>query len=147
VPTRGYREVNVPVQLEYREHGVILWHWGVVTGDEVIPANREIYRHVFADAFRFQLIDLAHVTDWRLTAEDMRTLALDDADLTGPHPQVAAVVATSDYLYGMCRMWNMMAETDSFRTYVVRSVDEALELFREHDIELERPVFPGADAD
>ncbi|MCW8825708.1 MAG: hypothetical protein OQK78_04715 [Gammaproteobacteria bacterium] len=135
----------MPLKNEYLKTGIIIWHWGVVTGDELISSNREIYNHKFENGCKFQLAELSKVTDFSLTTKDIKALANMDQSLTTEQPQVGVVVAQSDYIFGMSRMWSMLAETETFKTHVVRTIDDALDYLRENGIDIEKPEFPQAE--
>ncbi len=130
----------MPIRHQFFRNGVLIWNWGVITGEEVIPANREIYEHQFDAPFEFQLCDMSEVTDMLLTSDDIRTIAEDDARNTINQAQVSIIVAPTDFVYGMCRMWGFQAETETFATYVVRTKKEAFEILSKNNIHLAQAV-------
>ena len=130
----------MPIRHKFYSNGVLIWNWGIITGDEIIPANRKIYEHNFEDDFEFQLCDLSGVTDMQLTPDDIKTIASDDIHGTANLNQVSVIVARTDYIYGMCRMWDMLAGNESFRAYVIRAKEEALEILSKSHIHLNRNI-------
>lgn len=118
----------MPARLEFRSEGVFIWNYGVVTGREILASNRAIYEHAFNGEFLYQIAMNGRVDDFAAEPDDMRKLAEMDRAMIGHAAQIGIVVAESDYLFGMCRMWNQQAETDSFHATVVRTVDEAIKL-------------------
>lgn len=136
----------MPLKNEYLETGVIVWHWGVVTGEELFYSNRAIYEHTFVGKFMFQLLDLTRVTDLRVTTQDIESLARMDTALTAEYPQVGVIVAEDDFIFGMGRMWNSQAESDSFETAVVRTMGEAIEFLQKKEIDIEEPIFQDGES-
>ena len=128
----------MPSLLEFRTQGVFIWNDGVVTGREILASNRAMYTHDFNGEFVYQVAMNSRVEEFTAEPDDMRKLADMDRQFVGLAPLIGVVVAESDYLFGMCRMWNQQAETDSFHATVVRRVDEAKELL------LERGIDPGS---
>ncbi len=125
----------MPAQLEFRTEGVFIWNYGVVTGREMLAANRAIYNHEFDGDFVYQIAMNGRVEDFAAEPDDMRKLAEMDRDLVGQSPQIGIVIAESDYLFGMCRMWNQQAETESFDAAVVRRVEDAQKLLQARNID------------
>ena len=122
------------IRSDYRDNGVILWHSGVVTGEELIAVNQAIYQHVFNDGLSFQLMDLSEVETFAVTQEHMRILAQMDKSHINTQKQYACVVAATDLLFAMSRSWNQQSESDNFETNVVRTMAEALAWFAQKGI-------------
>lgn len=119
---------------EFRSNGVIIWHSGVITGNDLIQANKEIYSHKYDDVFEFQLADLSNVEEFDVSMEDMRILAKMDYEIKIDTKQFACAVAPSDLLFGMSRSWNIQSEKDDFENNVVRRMDEAIAWFKSKGI-------------
>ena len=93
--------------------------------------------HAYPRGRRFALIDLSGVTDFALSAAEIRAVA-ERAGAFGPAaeapaaeapagvPLEIAVVATQDVGYGLARMWETLAERRPVRTAVFRSRGMAL---------------------
>jgi len=126
----------MPVKTEYRKNGVILWHEDIVTGEQLIAVNKEIYSHEFQEDFQFQLLVLTDVTEFNVSSRDMKTLADMDTKAERDCKQYAYVVARDDFLFGMSRMWNIQADEENFESRVVREMDEALSWLNSKGIEV-----------
>jgi len=126
----------MPVKTEYRKNGVILWHEDIVTGEQLIAVNKEIYSHEFQEDFQFQLLVLTDVTEFNVSSRDMKTLADMDTKAERDCKQYACVVARDDFLFGMSRMWNIQADEENFESRVVREIDEALSWLNSKGIEV-----------
>lgn len=132
----------MPSQLEYRDNGVIFWNYGVLTAREILASNKAIYAHDFGDSYVYQIAVNNRITEFSASPADMRDLAAMDQSLAGAAPQIGIAVAGSDYLYGMLRMWNQQAETDTFETTVVRSVEEAQAVLLERGVNVGALEYP-----
>ncbi|MDH5571395.1 MAG: hypothetical protein OEY89_06490 [Gammaproteobacteria bacterium] len=126
----------MPITLDFRDNGVIIWERGVITDDQFLNAEYEIYDHKFKGDFQYQLAVMSEVTDFHVSSETMLKVAEIDKNHPNKCKQYAVVVAASDKIFGMCRQWNMNSEDDLFITNVVRNLDDALSWFRKHDIEI-----------
>ncbi|MFC1542492.1 hypothetical protein ACFL4M_01210 [Pseudomonadota bacterium] len=117
------------IELEFKSNGVIIWHSGVVTGEDLILANKDVYSYKYDEGLLFQLADLSDVEDFDVSSNDMATLAAMDKQFIKGIKQFGCTVAPTDVLFGFSRQWNMQAEKDVFHTNVVRSMDEAITWF------------------
>ena len=136
----------MPVKNDFLETGVIVWHWAVVTGEELLQSNNAIYEHKFEDKFKFQLLDTTRITELKVTTKEIERLAKTDAAMTVDQPQVAVIVAETDFIYGMGRMWTALAESDTFETAVVRTMGEAIEYLQKKGIHIEEPFFRAEES-
>ena len=96
----------MPSLLDFRTEGVFIFNYGVVTGREILASNRAIYNHQFTGDFVYQVAMNGRVEEFTAEPEDMRKLAEMDRAFVGHSPLLGVVVAESDYLFGMCRMWH-----------------------------------------
>jgi hypothetical protein len=76
----------------------VTWNfWGVVSGDELVEANQEVYAQEQFRQVRFQIVDLTQVERFDVSPADMRTLARNDHVASRLNPSVrVAVVATDE---------------------------------------------------
>ncbi|NWF36919.1 hypothetical protein [Mariprofundus sp. KV] len=119
----------MPIVPEYKPNGVIVWHSGIVTGDEFFSANGQVYSHKYDEGLLFQLLEFSNVEEVKLSSHEIKSLANMDKNRVKETEQFACVVAPTDTLYGFSRQWNIQAENDAFHTNVVRSMDEAITWF------------------
>jgi len=126
----------LPIETEFRTNGVILWHSGVITGQEVIETNDAIYKHQYEGRLLFQLADLSDVEEFNVSSNDMKHIAdMDRLYKEAIHNiQYCCVVAPSDALYARSRQWNIQAQEDDFHANVVRSMDKAIAWFKSKGI-------------
>jgi hypothetical protein len=112
---------------------------GLLTGREIIESKTAL----LAEGARLHevnqsLVDLVAVSVLQMTTEEVRTLAGVDRQLASFIPVVViAVVAPSDHVFGVARMWEVMAQSPGWRTAVFRTRPEA-------DAWLRAPLSPGS---
>jgi hypothetical protein len=80
------------------------------------------------------IADFSTVTSVEITSEAVQELAHSPMILADPTPR--ALIAVSDYLYGMARMFQMLSEKREMM-YVVRSMSEALKVLGLSDLHFE----------
>lgn len=122
------------IECEFRSNGVIIWHRGIITGNDLIQSNKDIYSHKYDEGLEFQLADLTEVEKFDVSSEYMRKLAKMDLSAKKDKKQFACVVAPTDLLFGMARSWNIQSEKDDFENNVVRSMGEAIAWFKSKGI-------------
>ena len=70
--------------------------------------------------------DLAGVTDLQVSVEEIRKLSIAEVRTAPLIPHLAmAVVAPSDFIFGMARMWQVFARETGWNLGVFRSRSEA----------------------
>jgi hypothetical protein len=92
--------------------------WGAVTDHEVLDHNRMLRADRAFDSHYRQLVDMTGVTELRITTDLINETARDQFFEAGTR---RAIVASSDAVFGMARMFALRAE----------SVGQTIEVFRE----------------
>jgi len=72
------------------------------------------------------IIDFSDVTSFDVSQGTMRHLASMAPILPDPHPR--CIVAPSDFLYGMMRMFQMLSRKGREQLHIVRTMTEAYEV-------------------
>ncbi len=124
------------ITCEFKPNGVLVWHKGIISGNDFFQANHDIHSHEYHDGFQFQLIDLTEVDKLNVTAEEIRKLAKMDQNSRKFKKRFACVVAPTDHLFAMSRVWNMQSEGDYFETNVVHTMRDAIEWFESKGIRI-----------
>jgi hypothetical protein len=108
--------------------GVLHVGTGVLTGAEILAGARAAHSAPGrVGKFTHGLTDLSGVTELRLTAEEVRRISEENritARIAVPGAPVA-IVATSELVFGMARMWEVHVEDTGWTTRVFRSRAEA----------------------
>ena len=87
----------MPHTTVWSARGVTWNFWGVVSGEELVEANQEVYAQEQFRQVRFQIVDLTQVERFDVSPADMRTLARNDHVASRLNPSVrVAVVATDE---------------------------------------------------
>ncbi len=107
-----------------REHKILLMVLeGNVEGDEFLGLNLELRTL----AARFHplagITDCAPIENFNVSSNTLRTAALQES----PYPSTTAryIVAPSDYLFGLARMYELVGNAEG-NLQVVRKLEEAL---------------------
>ena len=98
----------MPLTLEFTEdHGVILKGSSVVTGSEATALNSELIETILnGRPIEYQLVDLTQVDDFRSSPDEMKRLAVQDAEILKRCPNMVIAIAVNDSAaFGMNRMY------------------------------------------
>ena len=102
-----------------------LWTGAVAAGD-VTVANADYLTREDWTKLEYLIADFSGVTELQATTEDIRNIAIAEARIATLIPNlVIAVVAPTDYIFGMARMWEVFAEQTGWIRRVFRSRPEA----------------------
>ncbi len=98
---------------------------GRLTDDELRQSHADTARYVQRIDPLAAILDLSGVTVMQLSPSTVQQLASDAAPIPDPsRPRV--IIAPSNLLYGMSRMYQIVAEAARPKLYVVRTMREAL---------------------
>lgn len=100
---------------------------GVVAASELTAATIADYRvREHWPKVEYFISDFTGVTDLQATPEEIRELSNAEARTSAFIPNLAmAVVAPTDFLFGMARMWQVFAQKTGWSLGVFRSRPEA----------------------
>ena len=114
----------MPVTFEYDTSNrlVSTRFFGVLSDDDLRHAKAKEYELFEPGSDQLQIIDARDVTDVQVTGQGVRELAADTP--YGPGSR-RALVATSDAMFGMSRMFEMLRDRDGDVFRVFRSMKEA----------------------
>lgn len=87
----------MPYQITWRTSGVFWRYDGVLTGNELLQSNFDIFGDERFDDIRYQIVDLTRVEQVAVTEKHMRKIAHLDMAASRTNPRVkVAVVAQND---------------------------------------------------
>src|ERR1700733_6478266 len=118
----------MPYKVERLDEGRgILRIWiGNVTVGEVAAANEDYFAREDWTKLEYVITDFAGITDFQATTAEIRQLASLAARIATFKPcHTIAIVAPSDFVFGLARMWEIFAEQTGWNTRVFRSRPEA----------------------
>ena len=107
------------VQVNYLENGIgiELIASGIVTGEEVIEAHKEIYNEEDFKKQRYKIVDRTDCTKYQVYPEEIEKIAEMDDKASRINPNlIIAVISTTSLQYGMTRMWQAYLKNNVFIT-------------------------------
>ena len=107
------------VQVKYLENGigVEIIASGIVTGEEVIEANKQIYNEENFEKQKYKIVDRTDCTKYQLYPENIEKIAEIDDEASRINPNlIIAVISTTPLQLGMTRMWQAYMKNDVFIT-------------------------------
>ena len=118
------------IQINYLGNGtgIEIIASGIVTGEEVIEAHKEIYNKGNLRKQKYQIIDRSHCTEYQITSEEVEKIAGIDNKASEVNPNIIiALISPTSLQFGMSRMWQAYIEDDRFVTKIFqdrKSADE-----------------------
>jgi len=104
---------------------LLLVYEGDVQGREVEAANLEMAGHVARLKPAGGLADLTAIQTFNVTADQMRRVALQPSPYPADTPRF--IIVPTDHLFGMARMYEIIADRPPEKLTVVRSWKAALD--------------------
>jgi hypothetical protein len=111
------------IEINYIDDGVgiEIFASGVVTGDEIIEAHKEIYNSDNLTKQKYQIIDRRECKEYLVSSEDVKKIAEIDIVASKSNPDIIiAIIASTDLQFGMSRVWQVYVEDSKFETQVFR---------------------------
>ena len=122
------------VRINYLDNGIgiEIIASGIVTGEEIIKAQEEIYNEENLQKQKYQIIDRTHCTEYQVSSEDIERISdIDNRASEVNSYIIIAVVSSTPLQYGMTRMWQAYIKEDRFMTKIFadrKSADEWIKL-------------------
>ena len=119
----------MPIELKFLDNGIgaIYLFKGVVTGQELLQSNEEIFSA--AERFntaRYGIIDLSIMEDLQISSCDMEKVVLQDTNASKINPNiVVAVIADTIIGFGFSRAWENLAGNVPWAKMVFKTKDRA----------------------
>ena len=121
----------MPIQIKYLDNGlgVLFMGEGIVTGDDVINSNREIFSS--EDKFKnykYGFIDYSNITHLNVSNSELGIIVSQDKKAFQFLPDgVIAIAAKQDLEFGINRMWEIIVENSGIQweTMVFRDKEKA----------------------
>ena len=113
----------MPIQIKYVRGGVGVEFicTGVVTGTDIIEANKEIYSDDRFLKQRYQIIDRTHCADYQVSNDEVEIIVKQDIAAATINPHViVAFISKTDLQYGVSRMYNSLVGDDGFSSEIFR---------------------------
>jgi len=111
----------------YDGHAAEIRFSGVVTADDILRAKKYMWLYPYENGLQYGLCDFSEVSQLNISAEDVRTVALQDRQYSLSHQNlVQAVVAPQPHVFGIGRMWEAYFDAPPARTGVFQNRVDAL---------------------
>ena len=120
----------MPIQIKYIEggFGVEFIGSGVVTGADIIKANKEIYSNENFSRQRYQIVDRTNCKEFQVSNEEIRIIAEQDKAAAKINPNIIiALISKTDLQYGISRVYRALVGDSGFLTEVFRDRKNAEE--------------------
>jgi hypothetical protein len=130
----------MPIQIKYIDDGIGVEFIGsgVVTGADIIAANKEIYRNENFSKQRYQIVDRTKCTNYHVSHKEIITIAEQDKVAAKTNPNIIiAFISTSPLQYGISRMYQAYVGDEGFLTEVFRDRKSAEKWIEE---QLKKPI-------
>ncbi len=124
----------MPIEIKYIDGGIGIEFIGsgVVTGADIIAANKEIYRNENFSRQRYQIVDRTNCTEYRVSNEEIRIIAEQDKAASKTNPNIiVSLISTTDLQYGISRMYQAYVGDSGFLTEIFRDRKSAEEWIEE----------------
>jgi len=130
--TTGPRErwSNVTSDFEFDQKiKVVCWRLRGEITEDLFVEGLKLCAEIFADTKPTGgIIDFSQVTSFRVPVNVIKRVA-DSAPVV-PSLLIRVIVAPSDHLFGIGRMFSVLSQDTRSNTHVVRTMDEAYELLK-----------------
>ena len=105
------------IQVNYLENGIgiEIIASGIVTGEEVIEAHKEIYNEENFKKQKYKIVDRTDCTKYQVYPEDIEKIGEMDDEASRINPNlIIAVISTTSLQHGMTRMWQAYMKNNVF---------------------------------
>ncbi len=138
--TVNWVNLKMPIQIKYLDDGIGVEFIGsgVVTGADIIAANKEIYRNENFSKQRYQIIDRTKCTKYDVSHKEIIIIAEQDKVAAKTNPNIIiAFISASPLQYGISRMYQAYVGDEGFLTEVFRDRESAEKWIEE---QLKKPI-------
>jgi hypothetical protein len=113
----------MPVMIEYTQDGigVVLYHKGVVTGEELIDAITSVYKSEKYLKIRYWIGERSECEEFLIDPDHAKKIAELNKVESKRNPGILlALVSPTDIQFGMSRMFQAFSDDSLFKTEVFR---------------------------
>jgi len=126
--------------LKFLDSGVVLTFADVVTDDNLLESDQQLYGHAYPQGMRYQLVDLTEVRDFQASHQTMRYLGEKDREYAQTHGRVLIAVVAPTHGRANSIVWEVWAQDTStadpaLLTKVVDNREEAIAWLSEYGFE------------
>jgi hypothetical protein len=124
----------MPIKVEYTKDGigVVLYHEGVITGEELYESVAQVYKDNRFPNLKYWIGDRTDCTEFMPDAECSKNIAYLNKKEASRNPgMLLALVSPKDLAFGMSRMFQVFSEGSLYKTEVFRDRGSAEKWIKE----------------
>ncbi len=118
----------MPIKINFIDNGVGIEFIssGIVTGKEIIEANKKVYTRENLSKLKYKIVDRTTCSKYSVTTEEIKIIANQDNEAAKINPNVLiALISTTPLQYGMSRMWEAYTDDIGFQVGIFIDRDSA----------------------
>ena len=115
-------------ELIWEDRGVLFQFWDVVSGDELVQSNLDVYADPRFESIECELVIFSDSVEFAASSESVRRVAKMDATASQRNPNiVVAIVASQLVIQGLVNLYRLQSdfEGSTWETEFFETVDEA----------------------
>jgi hypothetical protein len=121
----------MPYNITWKPGGVIWTFHGILTGQDGVKANLDIYGDPRFDDLQYGIVDLSKVKQFDLTGEDVEAAAALDEAATITNPRlILAIVAHESEAVKFAELYKSAMSESSWKVEIFQSMEDAEEWVR-----------------
>lgn len=86
----------MPYKTIWEEKGVQWVYTGILSGDELLQSNMEIYGDPRFDKLRYQIVNFLGVTEFQVSTDTMEEITVMDMGASNTNPMLKVAVVATD---------------------------------------------------
>ena len=118
----------MPYELIWEDRGVLWRFRDVVTGEELVQANLDIYSDPKFESIKYELVNFSDSVVFKASSETVRLVAEMDAEASKRNQKIVVViVASQTVIQGLANLYRLQHEATggSWRTEYFATEEEA----------------------
>jgi hypothetical protein len=124
----------IDIKVQHDGVGILYLCHGTVTGKDFIEANKRILNfNEHLKRVRYGIVDETAIDDIQMSKAEMLTIVAQNKKIAGlvPPGAIVAVIAGSDFAFGLARIWGSFIEHTGWETMTFRTSWKAESWIRE----------------
>jgi hypothetical protein len=96
----------MPYEISWEPLGVLFRFWGVVSPEDIIASNQEVYASPLFPAMKYQIVDYSLVEKLDVSSTTVRTVANSDRRVAETNPDVkVAIITSAPFIRGLSNVY------------------------------------------
>ena len=118
----------MPIKINILENGtgIEFISSGVITGKEIIEANKKIYTPEQLSILKYKIVDRTTCVEYLVTPEEIQDIVKQDYQASKINKDVTTIMVSPTKLqYGMTRMWQILSEEVPWKSEIFENREDA----------------------